>query len=86
MLRYAAGTAEQRFDSKPPDGSAAASLLEALEMNDPESALADLADVVEGLFRDAKVRHARVSTRGDGYSIVDAAVAEFVQWDLMPWE
>jgi hypothetical protein len=86
MLQYAAKAAEQKFGINPPEGSAAASLLDSLEDSDPESAIAELTDVVECLFRDAKVDHARVSSRGESYSIVEEAVAEFVRRDLMPWE
>ena len=86
MLQYASGLAYRKFKRKPPKNSAAVSLLDALEDPDPESALGEISDIVERLFRDANVPHGRTNHRGDAYSIVDAAVAEFVQWDLMPWE
>ena len=65
MLQCAAASAHKRFGSKPPDGSVAASLLDALESTDPDSAAAELGDLVERLFRDAKVGHARINARGD---------------------
>ncbi len=86
MLQYAAYVAHQRFRQKPAEGSAAASLMDALESADPKAAVDELSDVVEDLFRSAKVKHSRRNSRGDDYSIIDAAVAEFVNWDAMPWE
>ena len=86
MLQYAAEVAHQKFRQKPPEGSAAASLTDALECGDPEAAAEELSDVVEDLFRSAKVKHSRRNSRGDDYTIIDAAVAEFVSWEAMPWE
>jgi hypothetical protein len=42
--------------------------------------------MVEKLFRDAKVKSKRTSSRGQSYSIIDDAIAEFVAWHNMPWE
>lgn len=86
MLQYASGIAYRKFKRKPPKNSAAASLLDALDDPDPESALDEISDIVERLFRDAKVPHGRMNRRGDAYGIVNAAVAEFVHWGLMPWK
>ena len=86
MLQYAATMADVQFGSRPPAGSAAASLVDALETPDPEPAIVELSDVVGQLFRDARVSPGRVTARGEGYSIIDAAIVEFVQWDLMSWE
>jgi len=86
MLQYAADVAQQRFRQKPPAGSAAAPLTDALECGDPEAAVDELSDVVEDLFRSTKVKHSRRNGPGDDYSIIDAAVAEVVGWDAMQWE
>jgi hypothetical protein len=85
MLQYASLVAVG-LRPRPADGSVAASLLEALEPDSPESAIGILGDVVGQLFRDARVRSDRVNHRGDGYSIADAAIVEFARWELMPWE
>ncbi len=42
--------------------------------------------LVERLFKDAKVKYKRTSSRGQSYSIIDGAIEEFVAWDSMPWE
>lgn len=86
MLQHAAAIAAGRSRSRAPGDSVVASLLDALDTPDPEAAIVDLQDVVGQLFRDARVSADRVNARGDGYSIADAAIAEFVQWGLMPWE
>lgn len=86
MLRYAATLAAEQFGSGPPAGSTAASLLDAAETPDPEGAIAELGAVVGQLFRDARVSSDRVNVRGDRYSVADAAIIEFMNWDLMPWE
>ena len=42
--------------------------------------------MVEQLFKDAKVKHKRDSSRGKSYSIIEDATEEFIRWDNMPWE
>lgn len=86
MLRHAVDIAAARFGEDAPEGSAAASLILAAEEADPEQAAEQIGDLVEGLFRDAKVAGSRVNARGDEYSLVDSAIQEFVSWYAMPWE
>jgi hypothetical protein len=43
-------------------------------------------ELTEELFMDAGVNYARVSSRGDSYSIAEEAVREFLAWENMPWE
>lgn len=45
-----------------------------------------VAKLAQKLFKDAKVKSKRTSSRGHGYSIVDDAIQEFIAWDNMPWE
>jgi hypothetical protein len=45
-----------------------------------------LAEIVEQLFRDAGVKSIRADRGGQRYSLVDAAIEEFIRWDSMPWE
>jgi hypothetical protein len=42
--------------------------------------------LVEGLFKDARVKWKRTSARGERYSIAEEAVREFFAWYNMPWE
>ena len=86
MLRHAVDIAAGRFGEDAPEGSAAASLIQAAEEADPEQGAGEIGDLVEGLFRDAKVAGTRVNARGDEYSLLDSAIQEFVSWYAMPWE
>lgn len=85
MLQYAAIVASG-MRPRPAAGSAAASLLEAGCTSDPDEAYESVGDVVRRLFLDAEASGDRVNARGNPYSIVDEAIAEFVQWEFMPWE
>jgi hypothetical protein len=86
MLRHALDIAVARFGEHAPEGSAAASLIQAAEEADPEQVADQIGDLVERLFRDAKVAGRRVNARGDEYSILDSAIQEFASWYAMPWE
>lgn len=50
------------------------------------SELAPLIALAEKLFSDAGVRFRRANRRGEGYSIAEEAVQQFLHWDQMPWE
>ena len=86
MLRHAVDIAAARFGEDAPERSAAASLIQAAEEADPEQVAEEIGDLVEGLFRDAKVAGSRVNARGDEYSLLDSAIQEFTSWYAMPWE
>lgn len=86
MLQYAAERADQQSRGAPREGSVAAALLNASEHEEDGTPAAELAALVERLFRDAGVKSRRVDSRGERYSLVDAAIQEFVRWDSMPWE
>ena len=45
-----------------------------------------LTKLVQDLFKDAKVKSKRISSRGSGYSIAEEAIDVFMHWDNMPWE
>ena len=86
MLRHAVDIAAARFGEDALERSAAASLIRAAEEADPEQVAEQIGDLVEGLFRDAKVAGSRVNARGDEYSVLDSAIQEFASWYAMPWE
>jgi hypothetical protein len=82
MLQYAL----DKCGSDPEEGSVAYSLLIASESSDSDEAFDLLRDALEQLFRDAKVKHSRTSSRGERYSIAESAIHEFIHWYDMPWE
>ena len=85
MLQYAAEVAAQKFGNEPEEGTAAYCLLGADEIWGPDEA-GDLQDLVAQLFEDAGVQYERVSSRGEGYSVVESAIYKYVHWYDMPWE
>jgi len=85
MLQYASQVASKKSGNNPKEGSVEASLVFADELDEDESN-AELADIIESLFDEAKVPYARTNRRGDEYSIIDSAVMEFIHWHDMPWE
>jgi len=87
FLQYAAALAAEKWGTRqPPDGSAAALLLEASEGGDPEQTESTMCALAEHLLRDAGVRFQRVNHRGQQYSIAEDAASEFARWEDMPWE
>jgi len=85
MLQYAVTIAYERYGDNPEEGSVAHSLLVESEVYDPEEA-EELLGLVKRLFKDAKVEYDRVDHRGDGYSIAESIIYEFIRWYDMPWE
>lgn len=86
MLRHAADVAQKSGRRRVARGSVAASLLSASEEADPVAVADELGDVLVRLFRDARVSGQRVNARGVPYSVLDSAIAQFVAWEMMPWE
>jgi hypothetical protein len=85
MLQYVADVAIQKFGDEPEEGTAAYYLLGADEIWDPGEA-GDLQDLVAQLFEDAGVEYERVNSRGEGYSVAESAIYEYIHWYDMPWE
>jgi len=85
MLQYASQVASSKSGSDPKEGSVESALLFADELDEDDSA-AELADILEQLFDDAKVPFARTNRHGDEYSIIAESVREFIHWHDMPWE
>jgi hypothetical protein len=86
MLQYASAIAFEKYGDSPPEDSLAYSLLFVEEGEDSDDASATLLEAIDVMFRDANVGSQRVSSRGEEYSIAQAALAEFVNWHSMPWE
>jgi hypothetical protein len=53
---------------------------------DEENGIAPLLGLTEQLFRDAGVHFKRVNRKGEGYSVAEEGVYQFLNWDSMPWE
>jgi hypothetical protein len=86
-LQYAAERASERWRTdQPPEGSAAALLLDAWQGEDPEIAESTVCVLAERLLRDAGVGFKRTNHRGQQYSIAEDAASEFLRWENMPWE
>jgi len=85
MLQYAYAIACEENGEEAEDGSAASILLECEDIVDPEDA-PELLELVVHLFKDAKVKYKRSNSQGEGYSIAEDAVIEFIHWLDMPWE
>lgn len=86
MLRHAAARAVEKEGVESAEGTVAHSLLVAQEPQDLADVVVEIGDLLEQLFADAGVEEDRVSARGDSYSLIDAAAAEYVTWYDMPWE
>lgn len=61
-------------------------LQEATEAYDPDEAGKLLLPLIDQLFSDAGVSYQRTNARGQGYSIAEEIVREYVSWFDMPWE
>ena len=85
MVQYAATIAYEKYGDEPEEGSAAHTLLVASEACGPQEA-EGLLGLVKRLFSDAEVEYERVDHRGDGYSVAESTIYEFIHWYDMPWE
>ena len=84
MLKFA----HNKVSGRPKLNSVAAALV-ALEEEPYETeggAQATVRALVDALCREAGMRNQRQTSRGESYSIADAAIAEYVGWYNMPWE
>jgi hypothetical protein len=86
MLQYAYLIVADNLNDDVEEGSAAQALLDSADGGDPEEVAEYLYDLVDRLFKDAKVKHKRTSARGEDYSIAESALEEYVSWFDMPWE
>ena len=85
MLAYASGAAWSRGVSDD-EGDPGCRLLAASEGMDDEQAFRLLKPMLTRLFEDGKVKHERVSRRGERYSILWEATIEFCRWHNYRWE
>lgn len=83
MLQFSASAATRRGQE---DNSAAVLLQESAEIGMDYEEQERLMPLIEVLFKDAGVKWKRTNARGQGYSIADEALNQFLRWDFMPWE
>ena len=81
MLQVAYEIARQKEGSN----TKAKKLVEVVE-NTFEGDEEELTGLAEELFRDAGVNFRRTNRQGQGYSIAEDAVQQYLHWDDMPWE
>src|SRR3989304_1375386 len=62
------------------------SIFECACEHDEENGIEPLLKITEQIFKDAGVGFKRVNRKGEGYSIAEEAVYQFLNWDAMPWE
>jgi hypothetical protein len=86
MLQYAFSVAQEGSEEDTDENSVSQSLIDSAEAFEPEDVKAVLHDVVARLFKDAGAAFNRMSARGEQYSIVDEAYAEYIHWFDMPWD
>lgn len=82
MLQYATAVALESAG----ENEVGMGLQEATEAYDPDEAGKLLLPFIGQLFSDAGVSYQRTNARGQGYSIAEEIVREYVSWFDMPWE
>lgn len=85
MLQYASRISREKHGEGAGRGTAAHALY-CSEGASYEEGRDVLLPVVERLLKDSGVRYKRTSSRGEGYSIAEEAVREYLNWYNMPWE
>jgi len=86
MLQYTFEIAERIDDRNEDEHSVAMSVIDAAESGNPDDIKGLIHDIVAQLFDDAGVAYARISKRGEPYSIADEAYNEFASWFDYPWD
>ncbi len=86
MLQFTYEIADRIEGKNEDDHSVAMSLIDAAESGNPDDIKGLIHDVVSQLFDDAGVSYARISKRGQPYSIADETYNEFASWFDYPWD
>ena len=85
MLQVAYEIAQEREESNA-KAKKLSSIFESAFEHDEENGIEPLLKITEQVFKDAGVGFKRVNRKGQGYSIAEEAVYQFLDWDAMPWE
>jgi hypothetical protein len=85
MLQIAYELAQEKEESNA-KARQLSSIFESACEHDEENGIKPLLKITEQLFKDAGVGFKRVNRKGQGYSIAEEAIHQFLNWDAMPWE
>lgn len=85
MLKFSYEIAQEREESNA-KARKLSSIFESAFEHDEENGIEPLLKITEQVFKDAGVGFKRVNRKGQGYSIAEEAVYQFLNWDAMPWE
>jgi hypothetical protein len=85
MLQVAYQIAQEKEESNA-KARQLCSVFEGAFEHDEEDGMKPLLKITEQVFKDARVGFKRVNRKGQGYSIAEEAVYQFLNWDAMPWE
>jgi len=85
MLQVAYEIAQEREESNA-KARQLSSIFESASEHDEENGIEPLLKITEQVFKDAGVGVKRVNRKGQGYSIAEEAIHQFLNWDAMPWE
>ncbi len=85
MLQVAYEIAQEKEESNA-KARQLCSIFESAGEHDEENGMKPLLKITEQVFKDARVGFKRVNRKGQGYSIAEEAVYQFLNWDAMPWE
>ena len=85
MLQVAYEIAQEREESNA-KARQLSSIFESAFEHGEENAIEPLLKITEQVFKDAGVGFKRVNRKGQGYSIAEEAIHQFLNWDAMPWE
>jgi len=85
MLQVAYEIAQEKEESNA-KARQLSSIFESAFEHDEENGMNPLLKITEQVFKDAGVGFKRVNRKGQGYSVAEEAVYQFLNWDSMPWE
>jgi hypothetical protein len=85
MLRVAFELAQEKEKSNA-KARHLSSVFEAASEHDEEKMIKPLLKEKEQVFKDAGARFKRDNSKGQGYSIAEEAIYQFLNWDAMPRE
>jgi hypothetical protein len=85
MLQVAYEIAQEKEESNA-KARQLSSIFESACEHDEENGIGPLLKITEQVFKDVGVGFKRVNRKGQGYSIAQEAVYQFLNWDAMPWE
>ena len=86
MLRYATVIAIEKINTEKEPDMVSKNLQIADQLNDPDKINKILSEPLQILFDDSNAQFERTDYKGNHYSILNAAIHEYMNWYEMPWE